>query len=203
MSVSSNTRCKSGKDENGKDSPKQVKCGECKKEVKESDQAVACDLCNQWFHATCGKVKPATYQALMQDRELYWYCKTCKVSVIPLQTKLQELQLKQQNLEASVKNLSKTKVDKEQVQKIIQEEMSSDHVKETVTNIAQKVVQESNQSATGSATNIKTVVSEYLTDLGEVDKRRDNIIIHNLEELTEEVEGAGSQENDDTEDKTV
>ncbi len=58
--------------------PRQVKypCGSCNKACKWSQKALACDNCDQWFHASCMSINSSSYEAL-SNTSAPWFCTTC------------------------------------------------------------------------------------------------------------------------------
>ena len=53
----------------------------CRKEVKESDNAVSCNKCNRWLHQTCAGFNQTEYKALNKKGKnqdnLMWFCDGC------------------------------------------------------------------------------------------------------------------------------
>ena len=53
-------------------------CGNCALEVNESDSAINCDECGQWFHIQCLSIGKDTYEDLVAtDRSFSWVCSNC------------------------------------------------------------------------------------------------------------------------------
>ena len=61
--------------------PVRYACTSCKKCVKPSDQAVLCDKCDNWTHASCGGVSQSEYLHLEDAGD--WFCPSCNLSVLP------------------------------------------------------------------------------------------------------------------------
>ena len=61
-------------------------CPECSIEVKNSDKAVYCEMCEIWKHLKCDVVKEETYVALNKDEavdpRLHWFCSDCNEKAV-------------------------------------------------------------------------------------------------------------------------
>ena len=53
-----------------------VTCPVCKNECTKLEQAVCCELCEQWYHASCIKMSNATYNVLRKPN-IAWFCSHC------------------------------------------------------------------------------------------------------------------------------
>ncbi|CAH0395298.1 unnamed protein product [Bemisia tabaci] len=47
-----------------------VKCSKCKKAVKNSEDALFCEMCSQWVHSICAEVNKEEYDRLLKSEEL-------------------------------------------------------------------------------------------------------------------------------------
>ena len=55
-----------------------VKCGQCKKGVKEGDgSAIGCESCQIWFHGTCAYLSEEEVKWLGAERNYVWLCDSC------------------------------------------------------------------------------------------------------------------------------
>ena len=55
-----------------------VKCGQCKKGVKEDDgSAIWCESCQLWFHGTCAHLSEEEVKWLGAKRNCVWLCDSC------------------------------------------------------------------------------------------------------------------------------
>ena len=52
-------------------------CGECNKSVKSSQNSIACDECQQWFHQDCLKMSNTIFECYTQNENLSWTCSQC------------------------------------------------------------------------------------------------------------------------------
>lgn len=55
-------------------------CKKCRKKVKESDSALQCDRCIEWWHIKCGKIDKKVYDLYQElDHDVFfWFCPECK-----------------------------------------------------------------------------------------------------------------------------
>lgn len=56
--------------------PVKYPCGFCEKPCKSNQKAVACDECNQWFHAKCMGISDESYHQL-GNTSTSWFCTNC------------------------------------------------------------------------------------------------------------------------------
>lgn len=53
-------------------------CGNCALEVLETDPAIECNECGQWFHIQCQFIEHSTYDDLVaSDHSVSWICSNC------------------------------------------------------------------------------------------------------------------------------
>jgi len=52
-------------------------CRGCGLEVRDNDQGLNCDICQQWLHAQCEKVGAGLYRELQEAEKLAWGCTKC------------------------------------------------------------------------------------------------------------------------------
>ena len=100
-------------------------CPDCKKQCRDGDKALECEVCERWFHADCQKVTGTMYEALRQDSEagtnmLHWYCNSsCKFFTNKFMQGFQNLREDLDKVSGAVGNLT------ERVNKIENGEMSA------------------------------------------------------------------------------
>ena len=77
--------------------------GQCDSEVKEEDHAVACGICDLWFHIGCQGMPKEVYDFMVNTEEgqqLHWYCVNCKRGSAKLQRytdKIESQQVEKKN----------------------------------------------------------------------------------------------------------
>ena len=57
-------------------------CGECKKAVKNSENAISCDKCNIWYHKGCLTIGDQVFDCYIQNETLEWTCTKCALNDI-------------------------------------------------------------------------------------------------------------------------
>lgn len=82
-------------------------CGTCRSEVKESHQALLCNLCEMWHHIECENVNVDTYDFLVKNEEksLHWYCIKCNAVAGKIVSSVTTITRKYKELEAKVNAL--------------------------------------------------------------------------------------------------
>ena len=91
------------------------KCGNCKKIVPDGENGVECEICNNWFHASCEGLSMEVYAALVHTC-IHWYCTSCNVRVVGIIKKVAKLEEGQAKLEEA---MGKTRSELGAVQKEI------------------------------------------------------------------------------------
>ena len=63
--------------------PSRIKfpCVECGQAVK-TENSIACDACNCWFHSCCTSISEVLFQCYIKDTDLEWICTKCAVQDI-------------------------------------------------------------------------------------------------------------------------
>ena len=57
-------------------------CKVCHRAVRHKQNAVECDLCDQWVHIKCNDISKTQYQKMVNQPQT-WYCKICIKEIIP------------------------------------------------------------------------------------------------------------------------
>ena len=63
---------------------REKKCGTI---IKDSDNAIECDICAVWHHIKCQKLTIKAYTAI-SDHRLFWVCDCCKLKYLQIQDTL-------------------------------------------------------------------------------------------------------------------
>lgn len=102
------TRPKGGQNPNvniendGESSEKEIElCGFCELEVKEGDKAVACEICDKWYHIKCENLPEKVYEFMGTKegkKNLLWYCNFCSRGSVKLYNRLKALELDQEKI---------------------------------------------------------------------------------------------------------
>ena len=89
-----------------------VKCGECKKVVKDDDiSVIGCSSCGEWVHGSCARLSDMDVIWLGKKSNVVWLCDTCvnanKICATPItEAKLTSiLHTFSEKLESNISNL--------------------------------------------------------------------------------------------------
>lgn len=82
------------------------KCGTCTKVVSDKDRALQCEVCEMWFHIKCLDMNDDTYQILLKNIGLHWYCSGCEKGVAKILTVLSNINKRQDKLETIVEQIN-------------------------------------------------------------------------------------------------
>jgi len=63
--------------------PVQYPCGVCKQSVRQNQQALLCDGCDDWFHISCARVSIREYESYSSQGSFPWHCPLCLFHVLP------------------------------------------------------------------------------------------------------------------------
>ena len=180
----------------------------CGEPVRHSERGVACDKCEHWFHASCqGILKPA-FEALAKYKVLAWLCPDCKQSLkghstspkghnnLTLETKVEQLatlvDTHMRQVEQSLKEQEhavheQTKLIERSIrdghtQKASYAEMVKGTCSDIVSKVSAKVSTIPQAFAAQSASKDLQNISQVFDDFLEKDKRKNNLVVHNLPE---------------------
>ena len=95
-------------------------CKECCKTVKDSENAIECDICKSWYHLECGKITEKIHDLMSKNASIDWYCQTCKNEIKTL--KQENVKLKEEN-ELLRKRLAAVEIKVEAIKTEIKEEL--------------------------------------------------------------------------------
>ncbi len=187
------------------DSPK--KCGKCDKAFKPKDKVVRCSTCRQNFHAKCQHVSESTYKALEdEEADLDWYCTACKVVTRNMSQNMARLDQRVTALETAMDD----KVDKDELEKInkalddkadkeVVEQLSRkiesmeqgsteklDKDTEELSKLLEEKLKEQREAIernkTSQTVNDNKTFEEAVKEMQDRERRKDNLIFHNIEE---------------------
>ena len=169
-------------------------CGKCKKEVRETDKGVACDVCGTWYHSPCGNVSQALYKAInaRKGNTVCWYCDGCAPSMVPLYQLFADLKKNHESLKKRVDKIEDGYVTKEEIPQEVEKELQKESTKKYI----EKVVKES--ESISSEASVHMAAREAAADIAEAEKRKNNLIIHKLEESKAETPDEQKEEDMET-----
>ena len=174
-------------------------CGVCKEDVLDEPQtyeekSIECECCLKWFHSNCGQLEENKFNAIT-TLDLHWYCPACENGSKRLKQHIVKIESEQGTMKKELEEL-KTKV--EESEKNILEnintnlnQMIDERIELKLQQLQQLQPQQpqpAETSPTTSRVKIASVVNATLTEREEIQKRKLNLVIHNLPEPTGEEE---------------
>lgn len=145
-------------------------CLKCKVHVKQNDKAVKCSVCELWVHQTCGDIHDEVYKFLCKaDKNgagLHWMCVSCESANSKLNSRVLALETRIGSLE------TQTETNSVQIHKVAND---------------MKAVSEDLSKTKESIDRAPEIAQDMvLSELANREKKKNNIILHNIAESTEE-----------------
>ncbi len=163
-------------------------CGRCRKLVVRGDEALQCEICEQWFHIKCERVTKGQYkqQTAKSKSNFHWYCDTCDIIQTGVLRQVTLLNAEHAQFKKRLLELEQTKANKEDVQK----EMEKKADKEDMEKLEKRVTTlEGNQEVLGNQDDQRPSTSgvnqakEVIKEIKDQEERKLNVIIFNLAEV--------------------
>ena len=99
------TRAKKISNENKRESGRNTEneedvCGSCKMIVTEDENAVACEICERWYHIKCEDLPETVYKFMGTEggNQVMWYCSYCSRGCVKIYNRLKKLELKHEDI---------------------------------------------------------------------------------------------------------
>ena len=150
---------------------KNFPCIRCNAHVKQTEKAVQCALCDLWVHKDCEQMSDETFRVLdIQNEETgqcFWNCKSCGSFARKYEKRMKILEKRVHDLETEripgiEEDIATMKGDIQGLQS------------------ATKKLSDSNRENQGATQ--ESVTAAVLEEMKERESRKNNLIIHNLEE---------------------
>ena len=181
--------------------PNKPACGE---PVRHSDDGVSCDKCDQWFHIDCQDIPKPAYEALKRYQVLSWFCSECKGGLkvdnskmlIALESKVDHLdrvvkeqlgrmvhclQEQEKSVDSQTKLIERS-IRETVAQKSTYAEMVKGTCSEVVSKVSAKLSSFPQLASANAASKDVQNISRVFDDFLDKDKRKNNLVIHNLPE---------------------
>ena len=150
---------------------KDFPCLKCEVHVKKNDSAIQCQLCDLWIHQKCADMSDALFKELVYQIEngggAFWSCKSCRSATAKLNKKITEIYKKVEELE------TETKDNKIEIQTVKADLADTNKRIDKLT--------ENNQDREAASQDL------VFRELKDREERKNNLLIHNLEEPGPEV----------------
>lgn len=159
-----------------------AKCPDCSKLVGDKDSGVKCEVCDEWFHSKCQNVPDDTYQFMMDNKSMHWYCVTCNKSVGKILKVLSKLEARQDKVEEEIAKLNSELASiKGEVKEV--KEMAEKAETRLDVAIEAKLIAEKIDSSFDSRVEVKVKnIKEDVAESMEIEKRKENLIFFGVKE---------------------
>ena len=160
-------------------------CLKCNVHVKKNDYALQCALCDHWVHHKCivPEMSMETFNMLVaqvkQNGGTFWACISCRSFKAKIDKRLTTLEMKVEEMDHTVKDHDSQLKELDKTVKEIKKNTS----KATKENQIQTVKDDASDAV--------------LTELDERDKRKNNVIIHGLDESNNDVTDGRVRKSED------
>ncbi len=166
------------------DQPKS--CGKCDKKFKAKDKCIRCATCKLNFHIKCQGVSEVNYEFLKEDENILWFCNSCKQTTRGMVENLSNVEKRVTALEVKIDS----KADKEDLQKLDErvtslEQNGATTVDKDTEELSRRLgaaIKEQKEIIKKNKAKEEASMTEAVKELEERDRRKGNIIIHNVSE---------------------
>lgn len=146
----------------------------CNKFVKSN--GIMCENCERWFHSECVDMSNAHYK-MFRDKEYIWFCTTCKQG---FKKKMRDLEVENKILNEENQTLKNECAEWRQTIQAMKGEIEEEVTKKVMDNLRLEV---------------KDIVSEELKERYDKEKRKNNIVLYNIQEVEGESEEANKEDD--------
>ncbi len=162
-------------------------CGRCRKMVVRGDEALMCEICENWFHIKCERVtKPQYKQQVAKGKSnFHWFCDTCDILQSGVIKQMTLLKAEHSRFKERLDEIEECKASKEDLKAVEEKKADKDDMK----NLEQRVTTlEGNQGTSGIQSNHGPSTSgtdqakEVIKEIKAQEERKLNVIIFNLAE---------------------
>ena len=184
----------------------------CGSKVTNGEKAVQCDRCQYWFHTKCQAIPKLAHDALVKFKCLSWLCEKCKTSIkaedeqvsfskndgdsSSLENKLQDIS---DAVKAHMKLITQSMKEQEKVvsdsSKLVERMFREQHTQKStyadmVRGTCDRVVKDVSAKIEALPVRVgaketpeaRTVVSDAFNDFMDKERRKLNVVVHNLPE---------------------
>ena len=90
-------------------------CNACKEQIKGTQRALTCDLCDRWIHQKCSDMNDKTYNANRKKKHFPWVCNICRVDDCIIDEKADITLLKADEIPESLEMLKSSSNNKKEM----------------------------------------------------------------------------------------
>lgn len=167
-------------------------CGRCGKKVTRNQNALACEMCSMWYHATCEKVNKEEYGMIRKmENKVVWYCRDCKSRTENIISHYKVIEKENQLLKDENKELKErvTNIEREisNMKRAIKQEIK-DEIMEDVRHITEGVAEEVKKIMKGDTIMEKNMqeLEKIIEEKEDRRKRANNLVLYRAPESEEE-----------------
>jgi hypothetical protein len=82
-------------------------CAGCQNAVKDSDKAVNCETCENWYHIQCQNISLDMYKIMIKEESkiLHWFCSKCESDTLSVGKVIYSMKTKQDKFEVELASL--------------------------------------------------------------------------------------------------
>ncbi len=165
-------------------------CGRCRKMVVRGDEALACDICEQWFHIKCERVTKSQYkqQVAKGKSNFHWFCDTCNILQSGVIKQMTILKAEHSQLKERLDKLEETRATKEELQNELEKKANKDDMESLEQRVATLEGNNGtpglpgNQDNQGPSTSGTDQAKEVIKEIKDQEERKLNVIIFDLAE---------------------
>ncbi len=77
-------------------------CNKCDKQIRGNQKKICCAICKLEYHIKCQGVSEYKHEFLLENTDILWFCKSCKVVTVNMVTKLSDFELRIAAIESSI-----------------------------------------------------------------------------------------------------
>ena len=135
-----------------------------------TSNSIACSVCNRWTHLACSGIDQAVlkfFQAQQEDAGTHsWSCKGCNIAYVALNSRIRQVERRQQALEETVKNL----------------EAGQDKTNDRVTYIEESVKKIDDRTRLNKEDIIAAATKQMSMEQREREARKSNVVLYGISE---------------------
>ena len=178
------------KNTNNNIKPIEIKCKICEEicidnPSKNDEWSICCNICNHWFHRICTNITLSSWITLSKNPNIHYICDQCVGNKAKSSSELSELKKiiedNQKENRTMIANLETRLF--AQVDKMVEDKLREHDAKNVERqNELESVIKEMRDTEVKFEKNIEVQVKKYMDNKEEKEMKKNNIIIHKLNE---------------------
>ena len=175
------------------------KCKGCNKNVPANSESLQCDHCTEWWHRDCGQVFQKDYSYLKDNPQttMKWFCDSCKDQMKNnANGHSAQCDGKIDNLTKIIQTMQEQQQTMQNQQQTMQEQMNTMQTQMAL--VLEMIKKDQNEGPIELDKKIEVKVVEMIDEDREIQEKRNNMIVYNIEEAPDSEED-GKELKDDIE----